>query len=165
MRKTFPESSHGLGERKQDLRVVSHREPNDVLNDMVLTSGYDGDLENMLMECGGGEKSGEEGGGRSGVLQSWVPPRVDCGLHYKRQRGACSICVTHVPGGVAPGVVTRSGRTWARPSSCKPLDTERRLEGYRTHLWVCRRPWECAHGGGSGAGGESAVQDATKPQK
>ena len=101
MRKALLESSCGLGEPKQDLRVVSHQELNDVLNDMVLTSGYNGDLEDMLMECGGGEKSGKEGGGRSGVLQSWVLPCVDCGLHYKRQRGTCSICVMHVPGGVA----------------------------------------------------------------
>ena len=128
MRKALPESSHGLGEPKQDLRVVSHWEPNDVLNDMVLTSGYNGDLEDMLMECGGGEKSGKEGGGRSGVLQSWVLPRVDCGLHYKCQRGACSICVMHVHAGVAPGVVARPGKAWAKSSSCKPLDTERRFE-------------------------------------
>jgi len=36
---------------------------------------------------------------------------------------------THVHGGVAPGVVMRSGRAWAGSLGCKPLDAERRIGG------------------------------------
>jgi hypothetical protein len=53
------------------------------------------------LKYGGGEEGSEEGGS-PGVLQSWLPSR---GLHYKHQRGTCGICVTYVPGGVAPRVV------------------------------------------------------------
>ena len=53
MGESLPESSHGLGEPGQDLRIVRDRGPNDALNDIVLTSGYDGDLDNALMEVWG----------------------------------------------------------------------------------------------------------------
>jgi len=30
---------------------------------------------------------------------------------------------------------------------CRPLATQWHLVLYHTHLWVCQRPWQCAHGG------------------
>ena len=54
--------------------------------------------------CGGSEAGGKEGG-KIQVLKSQLPPRVDCGTNYKRQRSACGICVMYVPGGVIPRVV------------------------------------------------------------
>ena len=50
MGESLLESSHGLGEPGQDLRVVRDQTLNGALNDIVLTSGYAGDLENALME-------------------------------------------------------------------------------------------------------------------
>ncbi len=50
MGESLPESSHGLGEPGQDLRVVRDRAPNDTLNDTVLTSGYADGLVNAPME-------------------------------------------------------------------------------------------------------------------
>ena len=44
-------------------------------------------------------------------------------------------------------MVTRPDQAWARSSSCKPLETERRLENDCTYLSVCRRGWGGAHGG------------------
>ena len=80
MRKMLPESSHGLGEPKQDLRVVSHRAPNDALNDMVLTSGYAEDLENALMEVWGRREKWRGGGAdpgcyKAGCRRAWT---VNC---------------------------------------------------------------------------------------
>ena len=97
-----PGSLHGLGEPGQDLRVVSRWTPN---IDIVLTSVYSKGLRMRTWKCGGGEEGGEEGG----KPQSRLLLRVDCGLHYRFQWCACSIWVTHVLGGVAPGGVTRSG--------------------------------------------------------
>jgi len=55
--------------------------------------------------------------------------------------GAHAIYVhTHVHGGVAPGVVMQSGRSWAKTLSCKPLDTERGIIltcGYAGGFWGC----------------------------
>ena len=61
-------------------------------------------LEMHPWRCGGGEEGGKEGG-QIQVLQSWLPPQVDCGMNYKCQRSSCGICVMYVPGGVAPRVV------------------------------------------------------------
>jgi hypothetical protein len=55
--------------------------------------------------CGGGEEGSEEGG----QVQGRDAPRVDCGSCYKHQRNLFDISVTHVLGGVAPGVVNRLG--------------------------------------------------------
>ena len=54
------------------------------------------------MEVWGGEEGGEE--------ESREAMRVDCGSGYKHQWSKYSICVVHVPGRVAPGVVTRSSQ-------------------------------------------------------
>ncbi len=80
MRETLPESSHGLGEPEQDLGVVSHRAPNDALNDTVLTSGHAGDLDNALMEVWGAARKWRGGGAdpgcyKAGCRRAWT---VDC---------------------------------------------------------------------------------------
>ena len=129
----------GPGMPGQGLRVVSRRTLKDALKEIALTSQYDEDVENASMEVWGTARKAAKRGELHGAT-SRLPPCVDCGLHYRHQGGIWGVCVTHVLGGVAPGVVTCS---WARFSSCKLLDTERR---YRTHLWVFQGPWECAHG-------------------
>ena len=106
MRETLPESSHGLGEPEQDVRVVSHRAPKVALNDMVLTSVYAEGLGNALMEVWGRRGRWRRGG----KVQGRDAPRVDCGSGYKHQRGAFNISVTHIHERDAPGVVTWSGR-------------------------------------------------------
>ena len=73
---------------------------------MVLTSGYAEDLGNALVEVWG--RRGRRRGG--GQVQGRDAPCVDCGSGYKHQRNLFDINVTHVLGGVAPGVVTQSGQ-------------------------------------------------------
>ena len=62
-------------------------------------------LEMCTLKCGAVRKAARRGGSLR-VLQGWLLLR---GLHYKHQCVACGICVMHVHGGTAPGVVTPSG--------------------------------------------------------
>ena len=55
-----------------------------------------------MLKYGGGKEGGEEGWIQ--VLQSWLPPQVDCGMKYRHQQSACSIYVMHVYGTVTPRV-------------------------------------------------------------
>jgi hypothetical protein len=127
MGKLLLEPSHGPERPGQELRIVSCWTLNGASNDIVLTLSM---LNTLIMppwKSGGGEEGGEEEG-TSKVLQSRYTLRADCELDYKHWKSACCIRVMHVHAGAAPGVVTRSGKAWARSSSCKPLGTERRLE-------------------------------------
>ena len=55
-----------------------------------------------IWRCGGGKEGSEEGEGPA--------MRVDCGSGYKHQWSKYSICVVHIPGRVAPGVITQSSQ-------------------------------------------------------
>ena len=52
MGESLPESSHGLGEPGQDLRVVSWWTLNNALRDTILTSGYASGFGNAPMVGG-----------------------------------------------------------------------------------------------------------------
>ena len=72
---SLPESSYGLGEPEQDIRVVRDRAPNDALNDIVLTYGYAKSLGNAPMEVWG--RRGRRRGGRiqgykAGCRRGWT---------------------------------------------------------------------------------------------
>ena len=54
------------------------------------------------LKYGGSEEGSEEG--QIQVLQSWLLPRVDCGMKYRHQQSACSIYVMHIYRTVAPRV-------------------------------------------------------------
>jgi len=111
----------GLVEPGQGHRIVSYWTLNDMMSDTVLTSGYAEDLGDVCLDVWEQQRGSEEE--EEVQANSWCMWAVGWATSVS---GAYAIYVhMDVHGGVAPGVVMRSGRSWARTLSCKPLDTER----------------------------------------
>ena len=111
---------HGAGKPRRGFQAVDHWRLNDVLNDRVLTFQYTENLESARIEVWGVARKAVKRGRSEGqyVLH------VECGSGNMLQQGLCDICATHVHEGVASGVATWCGQTWARSSSCRLLETE-----------------------------------------
>ena len=76
---SLPESSHGLGKPRQDLRVVRPQVLNDALNGIGLTSGYAGEPDNAPMEVWGQRRRWRGGEGpkpKCAVCGLWVGPEA-----------------------------------------------------------------------------------------
>ena len=141
-RESLPVSLRVLGEQGEAFKwwAISR---SGRLQITVLTSWYTEDLEDTPTEVSGvARKTGKK---KKRPKANWC-----CAQAVSRNAGIRAMYTTSVQWtyhgeshSQHPCEFQASG---ARPSSCEPLAIQKCFRRHRTHLLICWRPWECAHG-------------------